>query len=91
MDAYALESGRHSLTRQVQALGLHALVVARDGSIYEEREWDASRTFWQGEQEGLLIADNQTRSYAAGSASRRWLLSSFAWGPKADPRRAAPR
>ena len=91
MDAYALESGRHSLTRQVQAMGRHALVVARDGAVYEERDWDASRTFWQGDQEGLLVADNQTRSYADGSASRRWLLSTFAWGSKADPRPAPPR
>jgi hypothetical protein len=39
---------------------------------------------WQGAQEGLLVADNQTRSYVAGDANRRRLLSSFAWGRSAD-------
>jgi hypothetical protein len=89
MDAYLLESGSHSLTRQVQKLGLRALVVARDGSVYDQQQWPASRTLWQGEQEGLLIADNQTRMYANGGIERRRLLSAFAWGPRADPRAAS--
>ena len=86
MDAYLLESGRHSLTRQIQARGLHTLVVARDGRSYEPEDWPASRTLWQGEQEGLMIADNQTRMYANGGLERRALLSAFAWGRRADPR-----
>jgi hypothetical protein len=84
-DAYVLEHGRNSLTRQVERAGLRALVVDRGGVAYETSEWDRSRTFWQGEQEGLLVADNQTRRYDDGSAARRMLLSSFAWGERADP------
>lgn len=90
-DAYLLEHGRRSLTRQVQGLGLGALVVARDGATYEPERWDRSRTFWQGDQEGLLVADNQTRRYADGNAERRRLLSGFAWGRKADPTLPAAR
>ena len=85
MDAYRLENGRHNLTRQVQAMGLRTLVVARDGSRYDPEQWPLSRTLWQGDQEGLLVADNQTRSYAVGGLERRRLLSGFAWGPRADP------
>jgi hypothetical protein len=85
MDAYRLENGRHSITRQVQAMGLRALVVARDGSSYDCEQWPLSRTLWQGDQEALLVADNQTRSYAHGGADRRRLLSGFAWGAHADP------
>ena len=85
MDAYRLENGRHSLTRQVQAMGLRTLVVASDGSTYDHEQWPLSRTLWQGDQEGLLVADNQTRSYAVGGLERRRLLSGFAWGPRADP------
>jgi hypothetical protein len=85
MDAYRLENGRHSLTRQVQAMGLRTLVVARDGCCYTPEQWPLSRTLWQGDQEGLLVADNQTRSYAVGGLERRRLLSAFAWGPRADP------
>jgi hypothetical protein len=85
MDAYLLESGHHSLTRQVQRLGLRTLVVARDGVFYEHEDWPRSRTLWQGDQEGLMIADNQTSTYANGGIERRRLLSAFAWGALADP------
>ena len=85
MDAYVLENGRSSITRQVQRLGLRTLVVDRAGASYDHREWDRSYTLWQGEQEGLLVADNQSRSYAQGAAARRSILSTFAWGDRADP------
>ncbi len=85
MDAYLLESGRASFTSQVRSMGLRTLVVARDGAFYDPPEWPAGRTFWQGDQQGLLVADNQTRSYANGSYDRRRLLSAFAWGPETDP------
>ena len=85
MDAWALESGRDSFTRQVERRELRALVVDRDGCCYEREQWQLSRTFWQGDQEGLMVADNQTRTYANGSFDRRRLLSAFAWGRSADP------
>ncbi len=81
--AFALESGRHSYTRQVQDLGLRVLVVNREGFSYEPEEWDSSHTFWQSEQEGLLISDNQTRRYASGNHDRKLLLARFAWGARA--------
>ena len=85
MDAYLLESGRASFTSQIQNMGLRTLVVARDGAFYDQPEWYAGETFWRGDQQGLLVADNQTRSYANGSYDRRRLLSAFAWGPRMHP------
>jgi hypothetical protein len=85
MDAWALESGRNSFTRQVERRGLRALVVDRDGCCYERDDWPRSNTFWQGDQQALMVADNQTRTYTNGSFDRRRLLSAFAWGPSADP------
>jgi hypothetical protein len=85
-DAYVFESGRDSLTRQVQRTGLRAVVVDRDGEAYDQDRWHHSRTFWQGSQEGLLVADNQTRYYERGGVDRRRLLSTLAWGSCADPR-----
>jgi hypothetical protein len=84
-DAYLLENGRDRFTRQLQRLGLRSLVVARDGSFYDQDDWPLSRTFWQGDQEGLLIADNQTRLYEVGGMDRRRLLSSYAWGRQGEP------
>jgi hypothetical protein len=92
MDTLALESGRRSITSQLRRLGLTSLVVDRDGAVYRPERWHRSRTLWQGQQEGLLVADNQTRHYADGDDARREILSTFAWGAAADPQpRLSPR
>jgi hypothetical protein len=85
MDAYSLESGRNSLTAQVLRRGLRPQLVDRVGLLHEADHWAQSRTFWQGDQEQLLVADNQTRIYARGGLERRRLLASLAWGDQADP------
>ena len=84
-DAYRLESGPASFTRRVEDLGARTVVVGRDGSRHDSADWPASRTFWQGAQENLLVADNQTDDYAEADSGGRRLLSQFAWGPRADP------
>ncbi len=77
---YLLESGRQSITRRVQERGLRATVVGRDGRIYDVEEWPASRTFRSGEQENLLVADNQTQDYQTAPSRRRCRLSLDSWG-----------
>jgi hypothetical protein len=84
VDAYALESGRGSMTRQIEALGLRTLVVDRDGACHGVEDWPRSHTFWQAGQERLMVADNQTRIYTNGGPQRRALLSALAWGAQAD-------
>jgi hypothetical protein len=85
MDIYVLESGRQSLTAQLERIGLRSLVVDCAGAVHGPEQWDRSRTMWQGEQERLLVADNQTFCYTAGTFARRSLLSTLAWGVGADP------
>jgi hypothetical protein len=84
-DAHVIEGGRASITSQLRRLGLTSLVVDRRGVAYEPQEWHRSRTLWQGQQEDLLVADNQTHIYANGSFARRQLLSTLAWGAMAEP------
>lgn len=84
-DLYRLESGRRSITAQIEALGLGAVIVGRDGRSYRPEDWAASRTLWQGDQENLLIADNRTDDYALGDMQARTALSRFAWGESAKP------
>jgi hypothetical protein len=83
--AYRFESGRHGMTARLRAIGLRVLVAGRSGRAYESSEWPASRTLWQGNQESLLVEDNQTRSYQHGDIDVRRALSGFAWGRLADP------
>jgi hypothetical protein len=83
-DAYRLESGPASFTRRVQDLGARVVVAGRDGALYDPPDWPASHTFWQGTQDNLLVADNQTDDYAQAAPPVRRLLSRFAWGERAD-------
>jgi len=86
-DTYAFESGRSGLTRQILQMGKPVLVVGRDGKAYTMEEWHLSDTFWRRNQDNLLVADNQTRRYAASDLDGRAIYSTYAWGPSADPRR----
>lgn len=83
-DAHAFESGVRGLTRQLREKELAALVVGRDGRVYEEAEWCESRTFRSGNQENLLIADNQTRRNLLADPAERELLRRYAWGDRAN-------
>ncbi|MFI5037020.1 MAG: hypothetical protein ACHP93_00905 [Solirubrobacterales bacterium] len=78
--AYLLESGRVSITRRVQEAGLRAVVAGRDGRTYDVEQWPASRTFRSGDQDNLLIADNQTSDYQTSSPRGRRCLSRDSWG-----------
>lgn len=80
MDAAAFESGRTGLTRQLSAKGLRALVVGRDGAVYESERWRESHTFRSGGQRNLLVADNRTRQYAEADAPTQKYLEKCAWG-----------
>jgi hypothetical protein len=84
IDVYKFESGRHSMTRQIMARGLMPVVVDRLGKIYSIPEWKSSSTFWIDLQTNLLVADNQTSSYATGSPERRKVLKSYAWDRPGD-------
>ncbi len=77
---YLLESGHESITRRVQRDGLRAVVVGRDAIAYDVEGWPESHTFRSGEQENLLVADNQTADYATASPRRRRQLSRDTWG-----------
>jgi len=85
LDAYALESGRSGITAQIVGMGLEAVVVGRDGRGYLRPEWQSSGTFWQRDQENLLISDNQSREYDLASSDRRRRLCRHAWQDRAAP------
>jgi hypothetical protein len=77
---YLLESGRQSITHQIQEQGLRAVVAGRNGRVYDVEEWPSSRTFRSGDQDNLLVADNQTHDYQSSSRRRRRRLSLDSWG-----------
>ena len=93
LDAYHAEHGPNSLTRQVVACGLTVAIVGANGRAYAPEWWRGSRTFHQGDQANLLVADNQTRDWDAMTWPKRQLLYDATWGtlrtraqPCGDPR-----
>jgi hypothetical protein len=79
-EAFALESGRHGLSRRITDAGGELLVVTRDGQAHPPSEWPATRTFRAGELEGLLISDNRTEDWRLAGPDERRALATRAWG-----------
>jgi hypothetical protein len=77
--ALCFEHGRQNMNFQLKSMRLRTLVVGSDGKGYEEAEWYDSNTFWSGEQENLIITDNQTEKYATARDSVRKFLRFSAW------------
>jgi hypothetical protein len=80
VDAHRFESGKQSLTKQVLQMNLNVLVVGKNGAGYKMEDWCRSNTFRQGEQNNLLIADNQTNTYLHADPELKDMLSYLAWG-----------
>ncbi len=85
MEAYRFESGRDSLTRQIENMGLRPVIVGANGKAYEIQDWPFSNIFRRSEQENLLIADNQTETYSRGDRSLKIRYSFYAWRENAYP------
>lgn len=85
-DAYRLESGTNSITRQILRRGERVVVVDRAGAIHDPDQWDATATFWAERQQNLLVADNQTDDYEKADPAVRALLSRLAWGTRTGGR-----
>jgi hypothetical protein len=84
-DAFVVEGGHRSLTRQIEELGLRPLIAAADGRTYEVPEWPRGGVFWQRDQSNVLLEDNQTRTYRDSDLDLRTFFATFAWGLEADP------
>jgi hypothetical protein len=82
LGAWRLESGKHSITRQITAHGLEALVVGRDGKSYASDRWQESGTFRSGGQRNLLVADKRTRDFAQADPAEQRRLARLAWGKR---------
>jgi N-acetylglucosaminyl-diphospho-decaprenol L-rhamnosyltransferase len=87
--AYLLESGHNGIARHLSERGERAVIVGRDGRLYEFDEWPVSHTYRSGEQENLLVADNRTNDWQAASPRMRRQLSRDAWGAR-EPGVVAP-
>jgi hypothetical protein len=80
ISAYQFENGSSSLTQRVIAGGSEVLVVGANGRGYAPPYWPSSGTFRQGTQDNLLVADNQTRDFAAMRWPDKQAFAARTWG-----------
>lgn len=80
IDAYRFESGKFSLTNQVLNKGLDVLVVGKNGRGYSIKNWIYSNTFRQGNQDNLLLSDNQTENYKKMKWGEKQIFHKLTWG-----------
>jgi len=78
--SYGFESGPNSLTTRITRSGRHTAVVGRNGVIYNQARWPRSKTFRLGNQNNMLIADNQTRTFDLLSMHERATYVMMTWG-----------
>lgn len=79
-EAYAFESGKNSLSRQLAQRSLRLLVVNSEGQSFDIPDWIKSKTYRISEQEFLLASDNQSERYALSDQYERRILTMMAWG-----------
>lgn len=79
-EAYQFENGRNSLTNFFIKKGMKVLVLDKHGLTYEPSEWRMSNTFWIGNQENLLVTDNQSTIYSEANAEEKETMTTLAWG-----------
>lgn len=78
--AYLIESGKNSITNQILKMGLEVGMVGKSGNCYRIADWPTSHIFWKGNQEDLLVSDNQTNIYSGASQKEKSRLKFLAWG-----------
>jgi hypothetical protein len=86
-DAHLAEHGLYSLTRKIIRRGLAAVIVGANGRAYAPEWWSGSRTFRQGDQANLLVADNQTRRWDEMTWPERKASFDATWGNSRTPGR----
>jgi hypothetical protein len=86
-DAHLAEHGLSGLTRKVVQRGLAAVIVGANGRAYAPEWWGGSRTFRQGSQANLLVADNQTRRWDEMTWPERKASYNATWGNARTPGR----
>lgn len=80
IQAYIFESGRKGFSDQVLDMGFEVRMVDKNGNSFIPKNWSNANVFWYGNQENLMIEDNQTVKYIEASEEEKRLYSKLAWG-----------
>jgi hypothetical protein len=78
--ALAFESGSDSLSASISQMGHDLLLVNRNGDTFRPAEWPRSETYRLGQQENLLMSDNQSRAFDNLSRAEKLTHMLVTWG-----------
>lgn len=74
------ESGPDGLSGRVLKQGRRLLMVGADGRAFDVHQWPTANCFRSGNQQNLLVSDNQTRATDSYSNEERFAHSTMTWG-----------
>lgn len=78
--SFCFEHGDNSFTKQLIKKGYKIKIINKLGLAYDIENWAKSNIFWNGDQENLLIQDNQTSKYSNASLENQKKMRFTAWG-----------
>jgi glycosyltransferase involved in cell wall biosynthesis len=78
--ALLFESGFDGLAPRLARRGLAPVLVGADGRAFDIEDWPESRTFRLGDQDNVMVTDNQVRAFTAMSAWQKVLHTRTTWG-----------
>lgn len=87
---YGFESGPNGLSITMLHEGKRLVLVDRNGRCLEPDQWPTSGCFRSGNQENLMIADNQTRSFDGLTQPEKDTHLLMSWGDSIKPVRGYP-
>lgn len=74
------ESGIEGLSARILAEGQDLILIDKKGKAFNQNNWWKSLTFRLGNQEDLIVSDNQTNKFEELSEKLRIRDSYFSWG-----------
>lgn len=77
---FGFESGPNGLSQTLLNEGKRLVMVDRHGRCHDQEDWPHARCFRSGDQQNLLLADNQTRAYDRLSQNERVTSLMMSWG-----------
>lgn len=78
--SFCFEHGINNFSNQLLKRGYKIKLVNKFGLGIDIENWADSNIFWNGEQENLLIQDNQTSKYQNSCKEEQTKLKFAAWG-----------
>lgn len=80
IDAWKIESGKHSLTNYFKKLNYNIYIINSDGNKFLEKDWKLSKTYNYSDQNKSIISDKHIRKYHNLNPDEKLKFQNNTWG-----------